>query len=366
MHTTTTKESLQKGLDIVSRVSTKHQTLPVLQCVLIKVDKENITLTSTNLEMGVSATIPGSVKSVGVVAVPAQVLNQTINLINQKDISLEVNNNTLTIESKGSKTEITTLNHEEFPTIPTISNTKQEIKATLLGFGIKTAAFAASQSSIKPELGSVYIHQKKEHTLTFVATDSFRLVEKTIQQQGVVLDEPIMVPFRNALEISRICDVVGGSAQMQVSENQLSLSFGEGVYITSRLTEGSFPDYQGIIPKEFTTNTTLFTADLIQALKITNIFSNTFMQVRVSLDSKNNTLNLGADNRDVGKTANTISGVVEGEDLELSFNQRYVSEPLPHFTDESVVLRFAGVGRPMVIEGASDHSLRYLVMPMNK
>ena len=366
MHTTTTKDELQRGMDIVSRISTKHQTLPVLQCVLIKTNTNGISLHATNLELGVSVTISATNKEEGVVAVPAQTLSQTISLLNQKEVTLEVKENSLFINTKGSKAEIKTLNHKEFPSIPTIETKPQTLNGALFALGIKTAAFAASQSSIKPELGSVYLHQKKEHTLTFVATDSFRLVEKTTQQQGVVLDAPIMIPSRNALELARVCEVVNEDVNFCVSENQISLSFDSGVYITSRLVEGSFPDYKSIIPKEFQTNATLLVSDLVHALKMTNVFSNTFMQVRFSVNTKRNILTVSSQSGEVGNTEGEVAAVADGGDLELSFNQRYLSEPLTHFSDESITLKFAGIGRPMVMEGVADQSFRYLVMPMNK
>ena len=81
-----------------------------------------------------------------------------------------------------------------------------------ISFGIKSVAFAASITSIKPELGSVFVQQKKEHTLTFVATDSFRLMEKTVAQKGFSLEQSFMIPSKNAIELARVCDLVEGQA----------------------------------------------------------------------------------------------------------------------------------------------------------
>lgn len=366
MHIEIDREVCLWALDLVSKISTKHQTLPVLQCVLMRANKNKVTFVSTNLELGIEVECAASVKEQGEVAVPATLLFQTTNLLTHKTITLQTEDELLIVRSKLSDTKIKTILSDEFPTIPQLTTTPQKINGQLFALGIKTAAFAASQSTIKPELSSVYIHQQKGHSLTFVATDSFRLVEKSVPQQAVVLDAPILIPHRNALEIARILEAIDEDPEFMIDENQAAFRFKKGVYVTTRLTEGAFPDYEQIIPKEFTTHATLLVSDLIHALKKTNIFANKFMQISFTLDAKKNTLTLSSNDSDLGQTAEKISATIEGEDLTLSFNQRYVSEPLGNITEESITLHFAGVGRPMVLEGTSEKSFRYLVMPMNK
>ena len=142
------------------------------------------------------------------------------------------------------------------------------------------------------------------------------------------------------------------------------MEFPNGVYITSRLTSGSFPDYEQIIPKEYTTHVTLLKNDLAQTFKKTNIFLNKFLQVGLHVTT--NSLTVSANSGEIGTTTDSVKAQTQGEDLTLNFNQRYISEPLGYITDDSIILHFAGIGRPLVIEGLNDRSLRYLVMPMNK
>ncbi len=364
MYTAIKTKTLTEKLELVSRVSTKHVTLPVLQCVLIEADDKKVTLKATNLEIGVEAICEATTEESGVVAVPAGVLLQTVQHMSQAEVVLKLEGEVLVVESEGSQTSINTVSHEEFPGVPRLESGGQTLQKELFALGIKTAAFAASQSSIKPELGSVYIHQQKEHSLTFVATDSFRLMEKTVAQKGVTLDDPMMVPQKNALELARICDMQSGEAVLMVSDNQCALQFDDGVYVTSRLTSGSFPDYKQIIPKEYSTHSTLLKNDLQHAFKKTNIFLNKFLQVTLDVQSDN--ITVSANSGEVGATTESVRAQTEGEDIRLNFNQRYLTDPLGHISDESVVMHFAGIGRPMVMEGVSDKSLRYLVMPMNK
>ncbi len=364
MHTTINREVLLQKLDLVARISTKHVTLPVLQCVLIEVVGKTVVIKATNLEIGCEATLDATNEEEGAVAVPTQTLIQTITNTNQKEVTLKTEGEVLVVESSGSTTNIKTFTYDEFPTIPRVTSDQQEINGALFALGIKTAAFAASQSSIKPELGSVFITQTKEHSLTFVATDSFRLMEKTTPQKGLVLENSILIPQKNALELARVCELASGEPKLQVDDNQCALTFPDGFYITSRLTNGSFPDYKAIIPKEYVTHSTILKNDLLNAFKKTNIFLNKFFQVSMIITS--DSVTVSANSGEVGTTTESISTSTEGEELTLNFNQRYVNEPLSHITDDSIVMHFAGIGRPMVMEGVNDKTLRYLVMPMNK
>ncbi len=363
MQITVDTTTLRSALDITSRVSTKHITLPVLQCVLLETGDGLLRIKATNLEIGIEHTCPATVTTPGLVAVPATTLLQTVALITDKTVTLTADGEMLHLQAGRSHSDIKGMNTTEFPTIPTVEGVSQSINSSLFALGIKTTAFAASPASIKPELGSIYIYQRQEHTLTFVATDSFRLVEKTVPQKGMVLENSILIPFKNALEMARVAEMVSGEVTLHINENQCALRAGQ-TYITSRLVTGSFPDYEQIIPKEFKVRVITLTNDLAHALKKTSIFLNKFQQLTLIIAP--NIFTLSAESGEAGSTTESITATVEGEDLTLSFNQRYVGDILSHINDDSLQLRCAGIGRPMVIENVHDHSLRYLVMPMNK
>ncbi len=363
MHISTDTKKLKQILDVVSKVSTKHITLPVLQCVLLEVKGSSLSIKATNLEIGIEGTLQVTTEEEGVIAVPAHILVQTINLISQSSITLTTEDEVLVVEAQGSRTEIKSIQASDFPNIPHITSTPLQIQGQLFALGIKTTAFTASQSSIKPELGSIYIHQKKEHSLTFVATDSFRLMEKTVPQKNIILENPILIPYKNALELARVVEDTTEDVSLYVTENQCALTVGD-IYITSRLITGTFPDYEQIIPKEYKTRVTTLTNDFALALKKTNIFLNKFMQLTITISE--GTCSLSAQSGDAGATIESIKASIEGEDIVLNFNQRYIHDVIPHMHGDSILLKCAGFGRPMVMEDVHNNSMRYLVMPMNK
>lgn len=366
MHIEIQKQDLVKKMELIVRVATKHLTLPVLQCVYIRAEGEKVFFAGTNLEIGITASVSAKVVEGGVTAVPSALLLQTVQLLPDEVVLLKTEGETLLVEAKGSSTKINVFPAQEFPTIPELEGKAQTINGGLFALGIRTAAFAVSQSTIKPELGSIFVQQQKEHTLTFVATDSFRLMEKTVSQQHLTLENPLLIPQKNALEIARVLEVMEVDPVCVVGEGQVAFRFPDGTYVTSRLTEGSFPDYAQIIPKEFATEVTVLASDFLHALKMTNVFVNKFLQVGFEISTPTKSLIVRCDGGEIGKTTEHVSAIIEGDGLTLSFNQRYVTDPLPHIPGESIVLRFAGIGRPMVMEPISEKTVRYLVMPMNK
>lgn len=363
MHITVQTEKLRTLLDTLSRVATKHITLPILSCVELRVVSGTLTLSATNLEIGITGTLTGTVDEEGVVLVPAHTFRETIALISEKEVTLSTTDTILHIEAHNSKTDIKTVEGGEFPPIKKIEGTEYTLDTHLFAYGIKTVAFAASQSTIKPELGSIYLFQKKEFSLTYVATDSFRLIEKTIPHKQLVFEHALLIPAKNALELARVAEERKGDVVLTVGDNQCALDFGD-MYITSRLVAGTFPDYEQIIPKEYVSELTVLTKDLASALRKTSIFLNKFMQLTWTLGE--GTLTLSSQSSESGATTESVHATTHGEELRLNFNQRYISDILPHLTDDSIKVRCAGIGRPMVVTNAHEGSLRYLIMPMNK
>lgn len=361
------QSTLAQGLELTSRISVKHVTLPVLQCVLIEVKERSVILRTTNLEIGIEVLLQDvQVESCGSVAVPVNVLMSVVQQCSVKSlVELSVNEDgVVEVSTETTSSTIKPIAHDEFPTISQLTVEPLHIQKDMFSLGIKTTAFAASNSSIKPELGSIHIHQKKEQTVTFVATDSFRLMEKTVPQKGCILPHSILLPQKNALELARVLDMVNEEVELLIDENQCALRFKNGVYITSRLVSGTFPDYEQIIPKEYVTNSIVLKQDLQNVLKKTSVFLNKFLQVVVSVSSKR--IVVSSQNNETGSLTDEIPAQTDGDELVLSFNQSYLTDSLTYFSDDSLRLQFAGIGRPLVIVGVSDTSTKYLVMPMNK
>ncbi len=360
------KEKFCSAVSKVEKITGKNMTLPILSCILIEAKGNFLILKATNLDLGIEIKIPAKVLQEGIVAVPGIILNSFLtNLTGDHNLKIEAKDGNLSILGSNSQTTIKSLPNEDFPTIPKVKDGKiYEIEAQSLIKGLKSVWYSASLSSIKPELSSVYIHAKEEG-LVFVATDSFRLAEKMVKFKKNNEFEQILMPFKNVADLLKIISDEKDSLAINFTKNQISFEYGD-TYIVSRIIDGVFPDYQQIIAKDFKTEVIILKQDLINILKLSNVFSDSFNQINIKVSPKEKTLELRSKNSSVGENVNKLSAMITGEEIEINFNHKYIIDCFQSIDSDSVSLSFNGLNKPMVIRGISDKSFTYLVMPMNR
>lgn len=358
------KETVQKAITIAEKISGRSLSLPILSCILLVVEDKQLKVKSTNLDLGVEFSVPSKIIEKGMVAVPSILLNNYLSSVQSRTVLFDVLDGVLRISSATGETKIKTLNHEDFPIIPKVpTSTSFELKSTDFISGIKAVWYAASPSSIKPELSSVYIYAY-DGKLTFVATDSFRLAEKKISFKIDGTFPALLIPFKNIPEIIR-CIESTNTIKIAITKNQISLS-SDNFYLTSRVVEGVFPDYKQIIPKSSVTEAVILKEDAINALHLANIFTDKFNQVLFRIQPKAKVFELKSRNAETGESVEKVAAALTGADLEINFNHRYLIDAFQSINSDSVSFAFSGPQKPLVIRGVTDNSFLYLVMPMNR
>lgn len=360
------KEQLEDALVKANKIAGRNPSLPVLSGFYLDAKENMLQIKATNLDLGISMNVPVKVTEPGVIAVPAQVITSFVSsLTNDRNITLHTKAQVLEIKTKTTKTNIKTLPSEDFPIIPEITEDNSfSIPARDFVFGIRSVIYAAAVGSIKPELSSISITHEGEF-LVFAATDSFRLAEKKIKIKKVPHFKQILVPQKNALEIIKIFDKGEEEISISIEEHQMAMR-ANGVYLTSRIIEGTFPDYRQIIPKEATTSAIVLKQDLINSLKTSLIFSDSFNQLSLRLSPKDKQFEIESKNSTVGESIQNVEAVLEGEDISINVNHRYFTDCFQSIMTDSISLSFSGQAKPIVIRGVGDHSYLYLVMPMNQ
>jgi DNA polymerase-3 subunit beta len=217
---------------------------------------------------------------------------------------------------------------------------------------------------MKPELASVYIYPDKNQ-IVFVATDSFRLAEKRIKTKKSLDFSPLLVPYKNAAEIIKILEECVGDMEIQTSKNQISILH-KNIHITTRVVDGTFPDYSQFIPKNFLTEIIILKQDLLTTLKVANVFSDTYNKINFNIDPSKKTFEIKTKNTNIGEHINSIQSTIQGDIVNLNFNHKYITDCFQSINTDSINLCFNGANKPMVIKGVSDDSFTYIVMPMNK
>jgi len=362
------QDKIKEAVGLAERIAGKHMTLPVLSCFLLEANKNNsLTLKATNLDLGIEISISAKVLEPGTAAIPGNVFSSFVNSLqaSEKVVNLELSQGNMKVSTARSSSVIKTLPADDFPTIPHIKGGDSfSLNAQDFAKGLKAVWYASSVSSIKPELSSVYIYCEDEFVY-FVATDSFRLAEKKVKIKKTKDFGQILIPYKNIPEILRTIENVKGEIEVELDKNQISFKYG-GVYLVSRVIDGVFPDYKQIIPKKGTTEVVILKQDLVNALKISNIFSDKFNQINIKVNPGSKKSEIKTKNNDVGENLTALDSVITGDALDINFNYKYIIDCFQSMDTDSVTMTFSGLHSPMIITPVSDNTFKYIVMPMNR
>ncbi len=366
MQLTCNKELLQKYVSQADRVTGKHLSLPILNSVLLSTNNKSLIIRATNLEVGVEFQIEANIKLQGSVAIPGALLaNALASIHNEQEVTLMAIDGVCKITTKTKVLNIKGFISDDFPTIPLI-NTGEEFSMSSGKFtqGVKAVLMSAAISDIKPEISSVYLYQNGD-SLVFVATDSFRLSEKKIKQNGVTLPHGIIIPAKNILEIMRVLESTNEDINFLVSKNQISCA-GKSLYITSRVIQGVYPDYEQILPKTNTTEMIVLKEDLINTIKLSTLFSDKFNKITININPAKKICSVSTKNSEIGETESNLDATLSGEPIEISLNGKHLFDCFSVIEKDSVVIQFNGADKPAVIRGLGDPSFTYLTMPLTR
>lgn len=349
-----------------SRIVNNNAHIPSQRGIRLETKKSLLIFTSTNLEMGVTSECGAKVEEEGVCIVPAKTFIDALKFTSGTEVTLTVQGSVITLKTSHGTSKIPLLPLEEFPPQAThTTDVVHEIPVSLWTQGIQSVLYAVSQSTIKPELASVYVSQQ-DTNIVFVGTDSFRLAEKKVLFQTEDDIPNVLIPSKNVHELQNIlAEFPEEKAHFYFDDDQLSIKL-SNVYVTTRLVTGTFPDYAKIIPQESTTTVTMLTEDVDTVFKKAAIFSDTTRQVNFEVVPEHKQCLIRAKNGTIGEMEELLQATIEGASIGVNLSGKYVSDCLQTITRDSVSFHFAGPTRPILIRGVGDPSYVYLVMPMNR
>jgi DNA polymerase-3 subunit beta len=345
-------EEFSSAITTLARFAERRTNLPVLSTILITAENGRLLLRATNLECGAEMSVSAKVTGEATAAIPANTLSGFLNNARGKNVSVSLKGEVVKVETQNSSALIKTLPHDDFPLLPRVSADHSfHIKAADLVRAIRSVVHCASLSAVKPELQSVLLYADAGKLIA-VATDSFRLAEKTVPQSKGGSVPHLLLPARNATELMRILENMSGDIEVYYNEHQL--------------LDGTFPNYRQIIPKDFSTEAVVLREELGIALKSLSVFADKFAQVSLTIEPSKKAILLTSRNPDVGEQTSTLKATIKGEGMTVSFNSRYLADSLQSIAGDSVRLHSSGPGKAMLIKDATDASFLYLAMPMNR
>lgn len=370
MNIVVTKTNLKKGLATVEKSSGESLNLPILKNTLIEVQDNKIKLVSTNLEIAITFFVPGKIIENGKTTVPISILLNLINNFQSEKINLETKNNNLIIKSDNYKATINGISAEEFPIIPKVKNTNNfiEIKADTFKKSLSQVIIATQFSDIRPELNGILFDFSLDN-LKLVATDSFRLAEKTLSENNFKSNYEesfkTIIPLKTAQELLKILE---DDEILRIYYDETQILFKtEQLELISRVLEGNFPDYGAIVPKNFLIEISLEKEEFANALKLSSVFSGRNNEIKIVI-SEEKSLDIVSSDPIVGENCYSLSAKIQGKikKREVFFNWKYLVDVLKVIDEEKVFFGINEDNEVSLIKPMEDKSYFYILKPIIK
>ncbi|MBN1518392.1 DNA polymerase III subunit beta [Candidatus Sumerlaeota bacterium] len=356
-------EDLEFATQAVHRLVNAQSSLPILSNLLIKAEGERIIITASDLESSVRCNVPAQADEKFSFTVPATTFTSLVKELPDGDITLEVVEDKVTVCSASMRYQLATLDPIDFPAWPEFEpQATIEIQQPVLKKAFESVVFAIPTRDPRKVLLGAYL-DIDELSFKCVGTDGKKLgfMQAEVEahtgdaQINAIVPHKIMSEVMGALKDS-------GTCQILIGERQLAFNLGSVVYVTNKL-DGAYPNYNRVIPQEFEKTLAMNKSQL----------SNTIRQAAIIAEAKNNSvkfrfadgeLHIEANTYDVGSYAGSLPIEYDGEDFEMVFNHRFVSEVLRVIGAEDVQLKANKSVSPAVFQGAGDDSTLFVIMPI--
>lgn len=371
MKLSTLQENLAKGLSTVSRSVASKAQLPVLSNILLTTDKGRLKLSATNLETGINFWIGAKIEKEGTISIPAKILTEFVSSLPAEKVELEVKETTLNLICGSYQASFVGLAASEFPSVPTLKD-KETISFSSgdLAKAVSQVAFAAAQDEGRPVLTGVLIITKGD-SLVLVATDGYRLSVKKlagVKGFGEVKEfkKGLIIPSRTLTEVAKVTSEQnqekGVGLSITPSSNQIIFSTNDAE-IVSRLIEGSFPEFEKIIPEKGKTKILVETESLMKAVRIASIFARESANI-IRFRIKKSGITISANAPQIGDNVINLEAKVEGEENKIAFNSRYLLDLLNSCDSPSISFEMTSSLNPGVFTPSEDKSFFHIIMPV--
>jgi DNA polymerase III subunit beta len=370
MKVTVERAELLKSLSHVHRVVERRNTIPILANVLIRAERSHLAFKATDLDLEVIETVPAEVGPEGVTTVPAHMFYEIVRKIPEgAQIVLEASGDRaiLTIRAGRSRFTLQTLPESDFPDIASGEMAhKFTLGAADLKRLIEKTQFAISTEETRYYLNGIYLHTAgtgKDTVLRAVATDGHRLAQVELPAPNGSEGMPgVIVPRKTVSEVQRLIEDPDAEVTIELSAAKIRFTIGS-VVLTSKLIDGTFPDYGRVIPAGNDKELEVDKREFEQAVdRVSTVSSERGRAVKLSIS--NGRLVLSVTNPDSGSATEELEVTYEADALDIGFNSRYLLDIAAQIEGETAVLKLADPGSPTLVQDKSAKGALYVLMPM--
>lgn len=354
-------DRLKSALLSLERVVSSRSTLPILNNILVKIDKSGVELVATNLEIGVRLFVGGKVEGEGVLTVPGKPFITLINSLHGETVDLATEGFGLLVSCGEVKAQINGTSAEDYPELPEVSSqTVLKLSGGKFKQLLSVVDFAVSRDESRQILTGIYIEVEGKK-LTLVATDSYRLSE-VVDDISEEKSFKIIVPSKTLAEVKRLLSD-GRDVELRVEESQVMFAW-ENAQIISRVIEGTYPPYKQILPAEPVITAEVDVKEMVDTLKSATVFS---MEVGSSVRLRfkdGEPLKVFSEFSQLGNFSAEVESEIRGGEEEVSFNSRYVLDGLENMDTPRCLIGVTSKTGAVSFRPIGEENRIYIVMPL--
>ncbi|WP_114395777.1 DNA polymerase III subunit beta [Oleisolibacter albus] len=372
MKITIERAALLRSLGHVQSVVERRNTIPILSNVQLRAENGELSLTATDMDLEIVESVPAEIARPGSATAPAHTLYDIARkLPDGSQVELDATGDLLTLRSGRSQFKLGTLPVQDFPQMAQGDLPHRfELGAADLKMLIDRTKFAISTEETRYYLNGIYIHAAKPKAgssdpavLRAVATDGHRLARVEMALPNGAEGIPgVIVPRKTVLEVRKLLDEAADRIEVQLSDTKVRFTF-DSITLTSKLIDGTFPDYERVIPagndKALEVDPKLFAAAVD---RVATISTEKSRAVKLSLDR--NVLTLSANSPEAGSATEELEVAYDAAPLEIGFNSRYLLDITGQIEGDGARFMMADPGSPTVVRDVADGSALYVLMPM--
>lgn len=341
-------------------VSSRGGSLPVLAGLRLELNGDTLVITGSDLDLTITVSLQVAGQEDGVAVVPAKLLSDVVRAVEPGAVEIGVEGGDAQITAGRSQFSLRTIPPDEYPQLADVDGDGVQLDAKALAEALRQVVPAASSDDSRPILTGVLMAAEAEG-LRLVATDSYRLSVRDLVGTTVLdSEQSILVPSRALTELTRLLGA-DDDAVLHLGERDASFVVGT-TRVTTRLIEGDFPNYRGLIPESNPNKLTVNRAALLDAVRRVRLLAQEATPVRMAMSADG--LELVAMTQDVGQAHESVDASYNGEDLTVAFNADYLSVGLDVAPGDEVTLETVDALKPALLRSVEHPEFLYLLMPV--
>ena len=366
MHITFPKANLQKAINVLQKVSQNKTSSNLPGAIYMTTKNGQVELQGNDFELGIRLTIDGDIKEPGTLVVGSRYFQELIRKLPGDTIELykPEDGNSLTITSGSSEFNLVTLHPDDFSLVEQIHDQDHvNIDSFAMKELIDLTNYAAATDEDRPVFTGALL-EIKENEVTMVATDTHPMAVKKI-----TIDEPATTPMRAIIPTKTLAEVsrllpTDNPAMINIIWNRTQIVFNfESIYIISRLIEGTYPEYEKVIPSQFDSSAVIDRREFAGAVDRVSLLAKDISYNVIRYDWSESNVTLSTQNTEIGMAKEDVAVEFKGTPFTISFNGRYISDILRHSTGDNIHL-FLKQNGPVVIRQDNNPNYTYVVTPV--